>query len=392
MKIAIVVNSFPETSETFIINKVLALANAGNHVKVIRLNRNGNKALNVLYKFKENKNIEIIDPYIPYTPARLIVSSILKPTLFWSSVSFNRKKFLYQLRKKVFLKLFNNNKFDIVHFEFSGIAVAFNDLLKHIKPRTVLSCRGSAEKVKLLSEPQRAEKLKKAISKIGAVHCVSEDMKTTIAPYCENIEKVFVNRPAIDPFFFLPKKIKHDFNGTVILSVGRFSFQKGYLFGLLAIKQLIDRGHSIQWNIIGEGPQHEEMIFHLHALGLMEHVNLLGKRNKDEVNSWYNKADVFLLTSVYEGIPNVVLEAMAMELPVVTTRSGGVDEVIEHGKDGMIAELYDIQTVANHLQQIINNKAMAEEMGKQARQKIIADYTIDRQLKIFEQQYKALLK
>ena len=391
MKIAIVVNGFPENSETFIINKVLALANAGNIINVIRLNRMGNASLKKLYKFSEFKNIEIIDPFVPTTISSLSASAFLKPILFLKSFNYNKRKFYYKLRKNIYLNIFNNSNYDIIHFEFSGIASNLLDILKYIKPKTVMSCRGSAEKVKLLTEPSRVENLQKAMDKITAIHCVSNDMKITIAPYCKNMNKVFINRPAIDPFFFKPEKVKHNFDGTLILSIGRFTFQKGYLFSVLAIKNLIDKGHKIEWHVIGDGPQQEEMIFHINALGIEKNVVLHGKRNKDEVQSWLNKADIFLLTSVYEGIPNVVLEAMAMELPVVTTKSGGVDEVIEHGVDGLIAPLYDVSAIAILIEQLINDKILFQQIGKQARKKILADYTLERQLRVFEDAYKNML-
>ena len=104
MKIAIVVNSFPETSETFIINKVIALANAGHQIKVIRLNHSGNEALKMLYKFSENKNIQIIDPNIPSSVPKLFATAVLKPALFWRSFSFNKKRFSFLLKRKVYLK------------------------------------------------------------------------------------------------------------------------------------------------------------------------------------------------------------------------------------------------------------------------------------------------
>ena len=151
LKIAIVVNSFPETSETFIINKVIALANAGHSIEVVRLNRSGNTALKMLYKFNENKNIQIVDPNIPTSISRLFSAAVLKPALFWTTFTFSKKRFSFRLRRKIFMKLFNEGRFDIVHFEFSGLAINFLDILKYIKPRTVVSCRGSAEKVKILS-------------------------------------------------------------------------------------------------------------------------------------------------------------------------------------------------------------------------------------------------
>jgi colanic acid/amylovoran biosynthesis glycosyltransferase len=392
MKIAIVVNGFPENSETFIINKVLALANANNHIVVVRLNNTGNNALMNVYNFNAHENIQIVNPSLPTTLVQLIFYFFKHPIRTIQSFSFQAKKFNQQLRKNYFLHFFNHQQFDIIHFEFSGVAVSFLDILKEIKPATVLSCRGSAEKVKVITEPQRAQKLTQAIDVITAVHCVSSDMQNTIAPYCANKEKVFVNRPAIDASFFSPNKKPSEFNGVTVLSIGRFTFQKGYLMGILAIKKLIDKGISIQWNIIGDGPQVEEMLFHIHELKLQEHIILHGKKNKNEVSDWMNKSDLFLLTSVYEGIPNVVLEAMAMELPVVTTKSGGVDEVIDHGIDGFIAPLYDIDGICNLLEQFIHNKDLAQAMGKAARKKILASYTLERQLNVFQTAYQKIIQ
>jgi colanic acid/amylovoran biosynthesis glycosyltransferase len=391
MKIAIVVNGFPENSETFIINKVLALANAGNKVVVVRLNNSGNDALMNVYQFNSNKNIQIINPNLPANFLQLIIHFFQHPITVFKAFSFNAKKMNTDLRQQYFLQLFNNNGFNIIHFEFSGLAVSFLSILQQIKPLTVFSCRGSAEKVKILTEPKRAEKLQQAINIVSAVHCVSYDMQLTIAPYCSNLEKVFINRPAIDASFFSPNKNPSGFNGVSVLSIGRFTFQKGYLIGILAIKKLIDKGYSIQWNIIGDGPQMEEMIFHINELKLQDHIILHGKKNKNEVSDWINKSDIFLLTSVYEGIPNVVLEAMAMELPVVTTKSGGVDEVIDNGIDGFIAPLYDIETVSNLLEKFIQDKQLALTMGKAARQKILKEYTLERQLNVFQEEYQKLL-
>lgn len=387
MNIAIVVNGFPENSETFITNKVIALAAAGNKVSVIRLTNSGNKSLIDLYQLNSNNHVSIINPNVPNNIASLLYFLITNPSLFFQSCSFNKKKFYNQLRRSLYLQLFNNNNFDIIHFEFSGIAVSFLDILKKIKPKTVVSCRGSAEKVKPISEPERIEKLSAVFKHITAIHCVSNDMKNTIAPWCNDLNKIFINRPAIDPTFFSPNKQPSNFNGTSILSIGRFTFQKGYLMGILVVKALIDKGYKIKWNIIGDGIQFEEMLFHIHTLKLQDHIILHGKKNKQEVSDWINMSDIFLLTSVYEGIPNVVLEAMAMQLPVLTTLCGGVDEVIEHEKDGLITPLYDINEIVHQLEKCINNKTLCLEMGNAARKKILADFTLERQVNVFQKEY-----
>lgn len=392
MNLCIVVNSFPVISETFIINKVFALADAGNKVTVLRLNSTGDSSLIQLYKFNQHKNISIVNTQLPKTVLETMIYGFRHPIQFTQCISNHPKKMYANIKAHFFLNFFNNSNFDIIHFEFSGLAISFLEILQQLKPVTVLSCRGSAEKVKTLTEPDRAKKLAEAFKHIDAIHCVSEDMKQTIAPFCADLSKVFVNRPAIDALFFTPNKTASWFEGISVLSIGRFSFQKGYLIGILAIKKLVDKGYNIRWNIIGDGPMWEELVFHIHTLQLQNHIVLLGKKNKHEVNEWINKSDIFLLTSVYEGIPNVVLEAMAMELPVVTTKSGGVDEVINHSKDGFIAPLYAVDEIAELLEQFINNPNLALQMGVAARKKILAEYTIQRQLQIFQSNYQHLLE
>ena len=138
--------------------------------------------------------------------------------------------------------------------------------------------------------------------------------------------------------------------------------------------------------------QKEEVIFHIHTLQLENEVKLLGKKNKVEMLGLYNNADLFLLSSVYEGIANVVLEAMSMQLPVVSTKSGGLNEVIDHEEDGMLAEVYDHNEIARHLILLANNFEKRKAMGEKARNKILNKFTIDRQISQFEDTYHALMQ
>ena len=176
-----------------------------------------------------------------------------------------------------------------------------------------------------------------------------------------------------------------------ILSIGRFTFQKGYLLGLMAAKELKDKGVKFLWQIVGDGPQKEEIQYYIHSLGLKDVVELLGKKNRDEILALYNSADVFFLPSVYEGIANVCLEAMAMELPVVATKSGGMEEVIVHDVDGLLVELYDPTDMANELFRISRDQAKRQLMGQKARQKVLDQFTIERQANEFETEYYRLI-
>jgi colanic acid/amylovoran biosynthesis glycosyltransferase len=217
-------------------------------------------------------------------------------------------------------------------------------------------------------------------------------MATTIQPYCLEPEKIFVNRPSIDPLVF--KRAEPYLAGESalqILTIGRFTFQKGYLIGLMAMKMLQNDGIDFKWKIIGDGPLKEEMMYHIHALQLQDCVELIGKKNRDEILELYNNVDLFLLTSVYEGIANVCLEAMSMELPVVSTKSGGMEEVIVHGENGLLCEVYDAASIAQNVKLLHENRGYLKVLGSNARNTILGKFTISRQVDVFEEEYCKLI-
>ncbi len=389
MRICLVVNTFPSVSETFIYNKALALASKGHKVHVVCYKKNMEG--NYFYKQEiESSGIQIHKLSLSGTVNSLGKSFFESPSVFFQSLSFDPKSFRKNYVQNYYIHFFNKIKYDIIHFEFSGIGTVFLPVIDELKGKKVVSCRGTAEKVKLQIDSKRKELLTSLFRKVDLIHCVSVDMTKSIEPYCSDQQKIFVNTPAIDTSFFNSNKIKQPQPVVKIFSVGRLNFQKNYLTGLLAVKILVEKGYQFRWTIVGDGEQLEELQFHTFNLSLQKHVFFEGKRNRDEIKSMNETADIFLLTSVYEGIPNVVLEAMAMKLPVVTTRCGGVDEVIEHGIDGFIAELYDHVALAKYLMQLIDDVTLRNTIGVAAREKIVNNYTLERQTETFEKQYRSL--
>ena len=213
-------------------------------------------------------------------------------------------------------------------------------------------------------------------------------MAKTIEPYCNNNSKIFINRPSIDAEVFKRSKSYPAGSSKLqILTIGRFTFQKGYLIGLMAMRQLKTEGVQFEWLIVGDGPLKEEMLFHIHTLQLTDCVKLTGKKNRDEILDLYNTVHMFLLPSVYEGIANVCLEAMSMELPVVSTKSGGMEEVIVHGQNGLLCEIYDVVSIAENVKQLAQNPGLATTLGANARKTVLDKFTLQRQANVFEEQY-----
>ncbi|MGI8952794.1 MAG: glycosyltransferase family 4 protein [Chitinophagaceae bacterium] len=383
VRIAIVTNNFPAISETFISNKVLQLA-AKKHALFVFCSFFNKPLWNKINH--TNYKINVVE----INRKKITKYFFSHPALWIAFLKMHSNKTRFILNN-FFINEVNKKKPDIIHFEFSGIGLHYIDALEKIKCKKIVSCRGSAEKVKLLSDELRKEKTKQLFNAVDAIHCVSDDMKQTILPYCNQPQKIFINYPAVDTAVFQrshPYITHHPIN---ILSVGRFTFQKGYLSGLLAIKKLKETQQNFQWLIVGDGNQKEEIIFHINQMNLQQQVQLVGTKSRSEIIELYNQSDIFFLPSVYEGIANVALEAMSMELPVIATRSGGMKEVIAHKINGMLANVYNHETLAANLLQLFNDKALRISLGKNARKRVLEQFTAEAQIKKFEAVYSALI-
>ena len=390
MRICIVVNTFPAVSETFIINKVAGLAARGHKIHVVCSDKKSNEDLFMRYDLG-SPNIKVHTLRIEKKLADLIINFINTPSLLFKSFSINPTTFAQKYVYNYQLAFFKRLRCDIIHFEFSGIGISFLPIIDALRGKKVVSCRGTAEKVKPLVDEKRKTLITKLFYKVDAIHCVSDDMAKTIEPYVSTASKVFINRPAIDVSFFNGTPSYEKKEKFQLLSVGRLSYAKGYVTGLLVVRDLVAKGYDVNLNIIGDGPQMEEVIFHINQMKITGHVTLLGRRNRDAVRAFCEQADVFLLTSYFEGLPNVALEAMAMQLPVVSTKCGGVEEAIEHGVDGFIADVYDHTKLTEYVAALLDNPELRRKIGNAAKQKVVNEFTLQRQLDVFENEYKKLL-
>ncbi|MBA4198266.1 MAG: hypothetical protein C0459_12000 [Chitinophaga sp.] len=391
MRICIVVETFPTVSETFIINKVLSLAALGHKVHVVCFKKTKEtRAIFGSYDLVKN-NISVSRINLSASVLSIVRNFVVSPALLFKSFSFVPQTFKKKYKHTYLAWFINKIKYDVIHFEFSGLGLFFLPVINQLKGAKAVSCRGTAENVKLLADEERQRLLTRLFRKVDLVHCVSEKMKQTVEPFCADKSKLFVNTPAVDIGVFKPTENKKGSNIFTIVSIGRLSFIKGHLIGLLAIKHLAVKGVNVIWKIVGDGPQLEEVQFHIHNLQIQEEVQLLGKRSHEEVNEILNNADALMLTSHSEGIPNVVLEAMSKEIPVVTTNCGGVAEVIENGIDGFIVDLYNHEAIAEKLLLLINDATLAQSIGKAARQKIVEKFTLEKQAKTFYKYYSSVL-
>lgn len=147
-----------------------------------------------------------------------------------------------------------------------------------------------------------------------------------------------------------------------LLFVGRLTYQKGVDVLLRALHR-IDGKMPFELEMVGDGDARSELESLVAQLGLVEQVRFAGWCDREEVPARFQPADVFVLPSHDEGMPNVVLEAMASALPVVATRISGNEELVEHGKTGLLVTPNDPDELADALIQLIDTPATRQRMG-----------------------------
>ena len=112
----------------------------------------------------------------------------------------------------------------------------------------------------------------------------------------------------------------------------------------------------------------------------------------DLVPSLMHYSDILILPSIEEGVGRVILEAMAMELPVIASNVGGIPLVIENQKDGLLFEVGDINTLKKHVLFLINNKSFSNNMSNLAYQKYISNYEYEVSMNKFLNMYRSIIK
>ncbi|MBE9531204.1 MAG: glycosyltransferase, partial [Proteobacteria bacterium] len=155
---------------------------------------------------------------------------------------------------------------------------------------------------------------------------------------------------------------------VLIGTISRLATQKGHCYLFEAFKILKARVPGLSLVIAGDGPLKDELAELVRSLGIADDVIFLGARR--DVSSILKALDLYVLPSLWEGLPMALLEAMATSLPVVATRVSGVPEVIEDDVSGMLVEAKDAKAFAAAMERVLVDSALAQRLGKSARETI----------------------
>ena len=185
----------------------------------------------------------------------------------------------------------------------------------------------------------------------------------------------------------------HESTKARFVCVGRLCPEKGQLLLVRAAKGLIEKGRELAIVLIGDGPSRATIEEEIHTHGLEEHVQLLGWRDSDDVRKEVTSSTALVLPSFAEGLPVVIMEALALGRPVVTTRIAGIPELVETGKTGWLISPGSQAELTEALDNAIDtDEAELQRMGEEGKRRIREQHNPDIEIARLAELFRAHVK
>jgi glycosyltransferase involved in cell wall biosynthesis len=189
-------------------------------------------------------------------------------------------------------------------------------------------------------------------------------------------------RKTLQSFFATPGE-------RLVVAAGRLSPDKGFQVLIEAVRQVVPADPAARFLVFGRGAWRDELQRRIKAVGLAEVFVLGGFR--DDLDRLLPSADLFVLPSFTEGLPNVVLEASAAGVPVVATAVGGTPEVLADGVTGYLVPAGNADALAKHIGELLSSEPLRQRMGQAGRQRVRTLFTFEAQAAAYRRLFAELL-
>ena len=408
MKVAFVTGEFPLVSQTFIFNQLAGLIERGVEVTVFSLwgpPREDGVEQAVVQDYDLLERTRYAVPVPSSLRARLSSGSRCAARVIRVNPSailrllnplrFGRRALSLRLLHEA-IPLLPRQSFDIVHCQFGDLglsALALRDA-GLLQGRIVTHFRGYdiSQFVKSAGDQVYADLF--ARGEFFLTNC--DFFRQRVIELGCLPDRIAVLRSGIDVehFAFAPPQPPAD--GVLrVVFVGRLVEKKGVEYAIRAVAKLRESGRQVELNIVGDGPLRDSLAALIDALAVGSSVRLLGARDHDAVVDILATAHVLAAPSVTAGSGdqdasvNTLKEAMAMGLPVVATRHGGIPELVEDGVSGFLVPERDADALAEAIARMGQSPDLWQSFGRTGRRRVEAEYDMhrlnDRLLELYRQ-------
>jgi colanic acid/amylovoran biosynthesis glycosyltransferase len=390
-KVVYMLTRFPSVTETFILSELYWLRNHDIDVYIYSLM---DPQADIVHQQAEE-----LMPHVSYSPSlfssKMISAQfyfIFRSTSRYFRALLNTIKHTYRepLILLKMLQLFPKSVYFARQMQISGIDhihahfVWLNGISAMIAS-TLLGITFSLHPHAFGLFSRNQTNVKRQLDSATRIVTVSEYHRKYIAALStrHKIEDIDIVNYGIDTEAFQPDEALPPRDKTpTILSIGRFIEKKGHQFLIEACGILAKKNIQFQCTILGGGPLEEAYLELIDQLNIKDKVILLGEKSKLEIRELYQNSDIFSLPCTVaksgdqDGVPNVLMEAMAMQVPVISTPISGIPDLIQSEENGLLTPDRDAAALAKALEQLINDEALRIELGKKGRMKVMEDFNI----------------
>ena len=376
MNLAFIVNNFPTLSETFILNQITGLLEMGHDVEIFaESNLNEKKVHLDVKKYSLMQRVHYFD--MPTNKIRRVLKAIYliitnlhrSPLKMLNSLNiFKYGKYALSLQLFYCAIPFLHKNFDIIHchFGYNGNIGACLKQIGIIKGKLITMFHGSDIRLGL---EERRDFCRQLFKSGDCFLAISDYNYKNLVRFGADPQKIVFHAVGIDlnKFSYRGQSavLEHP-NSLIILTVARLIEEKGLQYGIQAISKLLKWNSELclEYHIVGTGPLEGELKKIAEELNLGETVRFLGSLRQEEVMREMQQADIFLLPSIAEALPVVLMESQAVGLPVVATSVGSVSQALINGRSGFLVPERNVEALAEQLQYLIEHPEIRLEAGR----------------------------
>jgi glycosyltransferase involved in cell wall biosynthesis len=235
----------------------------------------------------------------------------------------------------------------------------------------------------------------KTMDHLKVVIPVSRDVENSIRKFKPKIKaRVVTVLNGVNIDHFNPGKegaiIRNQFNiptqATVICTIGVFRFQKRFELWLEIASEILKVQPDVHFIIVGDGPLIGQILAKRSELKLEKHVHMAGLQA--DVRPYLAASDIYMMSSIFEGLPIALLEAMACGLPIITTDAGGIKEVVRHEIEGLVCNVDEPKKLTDFANRLITEISLRQQLAINARLRIVKDFSMRKMVDELENLYR----
>ncbi len=391
MNILYCLGEFPKLSESFVLNEIYELTQHGHNVAVCSWRRpDGNivheeyRELTIPVKYISTPTVRDFNKFLS---TKLIHPRILGETFYCAPLK-NHAANIYRAKRVIeFVESLDWDP-DHIHSHFATLskfagkyAATYFDI-----PFTV-----TTHAVDIYREPVK-EYTGNLLRGVSRIVTISEYNRQYIQQKFDADGPIDIVRAGIRPEKFSPTAATQP---NRILTVSRMVEKKGLLYALDAVEIVSKDIPNLEYHIVGSGELKSELVRKVEALGLKDTVSFLDNVSDQRLITEFDEARCFLLPCVIassgdrDGIPVVLMEAMAMKTPVVSTTVSGIPELVDHEQNGLLTEPRDAQATADAILSLLDDESDWDAYAKNARQKVVQEFNIETEAQKLEATFRA---